>query len=138
MEGEQPYLDRDDTEDEPLTGPAAASLRYRIGLGPLTGERTMTLRLPGAEQALEPNPTPLTANHDGFSLSAVVACRAGERNWTSAMSTRPGKSNRSSEKNTLSGSLSIQPGDVAIPRLLAYRYLKPGCSVRWCTFNQNS
>ena len=53
--------------------------RYRIAVGPLAGQRTMRLRVPTPGESLPPTPGALTANHDGFSLNAAVACGATMR-----------------------------------------------------------
>jgi len=69
----------DTAPDDGLAGLADAAVRYRIGVGPLAGQRTMRVRVPGLEEALASTPGTLTANHDGFSLNASVACGARER-----------------------------------------------------------
>ena len=79
MEAEQPYLDVDTAADDGLAGLAAAAVRYRIAVGPLAGQRTMRLRVPTLTESLLPNPGALTADHEGFSLNAAVACGAHER-----------------------------------------------------------
>ena len=58
---------------------AGAAVRYRLAVGPLAGQRTMTLRVPARPEPLPSTPGPLTANHEGFSLNAAVACGARER-----------------------------------------------------------
>ena len=72
IEGEQLHLDVDTGADDALAGLGAASVRYRIAVGPLAGQRTMTLRVPTLAEALSSNTGALTANHDGFSLNASV------------------------------------------------------------------
>ena len=57
---------------------AAASIRYRIAEGPGAGQRTLTLRSPPL--ARPATPKPLTADLQGFSLNAAVACTAVQRN----------------------------------------------------------
>ena len=79
MEAEQHYLDVDTAPDDGLVGLADAAVRYRIAVGPLAGQRTMRLRVPALAESLLPAPGALTANHEGFSLNAVVACAATER-----------------------------------------------------------
>ncbi len=69
---EQPWLNLEppDTLDH-LGG---ASTRYRIAIGPGAGSRTLTLKNP----ALQRNMTlgkRFTADRDGFSLNAAVACQ---------------------------------------------------------------
>ena len=76
MESEQPYLDVDTAPDDGLAGLAAAAVRYRIAVGPLAGQRTMRLRIPTLGASLSLNPGALTADHEGFSLNAAVACGA--------------------------------------------------------------
>ena len=56
---------------------AAASIRYRIAEGPGAGQRTLTLRSPSL--ARPATPKPLTADLQGFSLNAAVACDARQR-----------------------------------------------------------
>ena len=79
IEGEQLHLDVDTGADDALAGLGAASVRYRIAVGPLAGQRTMTLRVPTLAEALSSNTGALTANHDGFSLNASVVCGGQER-----------------------------------------------------------
>jgi len=76
MEDVQPYLDVDTAPDDGL---AAAVVRYRIAVGPLAGQRTMRLRVPALTESLSANPGALTAEHEGFSLNAALACGAHER-----------------------------------------------------------
>ena len=57
---------------------AAASIRYRIASGPGAGQRTLTLRSPSL--ARPTTPKALTADLQGFSLNAAVACTAVQRN----------------------------------------------------------
>ena len=57
---------------------AAASIRYRIAAGPGAGQRTLTLRSPSL--ARPATPKPLTADVQGVSLNAAVACTAAQRN----------------------------------------------------------
>ena len=73
---EPPSLDLEPTDvvDEL----AVASIRYRIADGPGAGQRTLTLRSPAL--ARPATPKPLTADLQGFSLNAAVACTAVQRN----------------------------------------------------------
>lgn len=75
-EPEQSWLDFE--PDDTLDTLQAASIRYRIAVGPEAGRRTLTLKNPGLEQH-NATPKPFTANRDGFSLNAAVACRAHQR-----------------------------------------------------------
>jgi hypothetical protein len=61
-----------------IDGLAAASIRYRIAEGPGAGQRTLTLRSPSL--ARPATSKPLTADLQGFSLNAAVACTAVQRN----------------------------------------------------------
>ncbi len=53
---------------------SAASIRYRIALGPKSGGRTFTLRNPSLAREDRPS-KPFTVNQDGFSLNAAIACQ---------------------------------------------------------------
>ena len=66
-------------DDDALVTIESASLRYRIALGPIAGRKTLRLQAPGAIGTPVESATPLTANRDGFSLNASVACRPEER-----------------------------------------------------------
>ena len=64
----------------------AASVRYRIAIGPGAGQRTFTLRDPALAQPAEQNaPKPFTVNRDGFSLNAAPSQLTGR----SSTSPRP-------------------------------------------------
>ena len=62
---EQPWLDLD--FHEPLDSVSAASVRYRITIGPHSGNRTLTLHDPSCIKT-DKSPKPLTVDRDGFSL----------------------------------------------------------------------
>ena len=75
---EQPWLDLQDPDT--LDQLTAASVRYRIAIGPGAGQRTLTLRDPALVQPAEQSvPKPFTVNRDGFSLNAAVAVPADHR-----------------------------------------------------------
>ena len=76
-EAEQAYLDlqTDDTLDQF----GAASLQYRIILGPNTGSRVLTLRNPLSATMPAGTVKPFTVARDGFSLNAAVCCLAHQR-----------------------------------------------------------
>jgi hypothetical protein len=57
----------------------AASVRYRIALGPNAGRRTLTLRNPALERNAPLTTKPQTADQDGFSLNVAVACQPHQR-----------------------------------------------------------
>ena len=65
----QSDLDLDPAPDDALAG---AAVRYRLAVGPLAGQRTMTLRGPTLAESLPLTPGPLTASHEGFPLNAAV------------------------------------------------------------------
>jgi len=69
----QPYLDLQ--ARDALDEFGSASVRYRIAIGPLAGQRTMTLRAPTLAPADGPGTStgPLSAALDGFSINAAVA-----------------------------------------------------------------
>jgi hypothetical protein len=69
----RPVLEPRDVIDEL----AAASIRYRIAEGPGAGQRTLTLRSPSLARSATSKP--LTADLQGFSLNAAVACTAVQR-----------------------------------------------------------
>jgi ribosomal protein S27E len=76
-EPDQPWLNLQDPDTlDPLS---AASIRYRIALGPGAGQRTLTVRDPLLARPGSPASKPFTVNADGFSLNAAVACQAHER-----------------------------------------------------------
>lgn len=69
---EHPWLDLQDPDT--LDQLNAASVRYRIAIGPGAGQRTFTLRNPALAQPNEQSvPKPFNVNRDGFSLNAAVA-----------------------------------------------------------------
>jgi len=69
---EQPWLDLG--FDEPIDAVSAASIRYRIAIGPHSGNRTLTLHDPSFIRTDRPAKS-LTADRDGFSLNAAVSCQ---------------------------------------------------------------
>ena len=70
-----PWLDLEETDA--LDALRAASIRYRVALGPGAGRRTATLVDPSL--ARPETVKPFTVNQQGFSLNAAVACPAGNR-----------------------------------------------------------
>lgn len=56
----------------------AASIRYRIAIGPHSGNRTLTLHDPSFIRTDRPEKA-LTADRDGFSLNAAVSCQPYQR-----------------------------------------------------------
>ena len=75
-DAEHPWLDMEPTDGiDPLR---AASIRYRIALGPQAGGRTLTLVDPALARPA-PVAKPFTAEQQGFSLNAAVACAAHQR-----------------------------------------------------------
>ncbi len=73
---EQPWLDLD--FHEPMDTVSAASIRYRIAIGPHSGSRTLTLHDPSFIRTDRPVKA-LTADRDGFSLNAAVSCQSYQR-----------------------------------------------------------
>lgn len=73
---EQPWLDFD--LDEPMDSVSAASIRYRIAIGPHSGSRTLTLHDPAFIRSDAPAKI-LTADRNGFSLNAAVSCQPWQR-----------------------------------------------------------
>ncbi len=73
---EQPWLDLG--FHEPLDSLSAASIRYRIAIGPHSGNRTLTLHDPSFIRTDKPEKA-LTADRDGFSLNAAVSCQPYQR-----------------------------------------------------------
>ena len=57
---------------------SAASVRYRIAIGPHSGSRTLTLHDPSFIRTDRPVKA-LTAARDGFSLNAAVSCQPYQR-----------------------------------------------------------
>jgi hypothetical protein len=76
LDSEQPWLDLEPADA--IDNLAAASIRYRIALGPEAGRRTLTLKNPGLTRS-DTVPKALTADQNGFSLNAAVACQPHER-----------------------------------------------------------
>ena len=75
-EPEQPWLDLD--FHEPMDSLSAASIRYRIAIGPHSGSRTLTLHDPSFIRTDKPEKAS-TADRDGFSLNAAVSCQPYQR-----------------------------------------------------------
>jgi hypothetical protein len=73
---EQPWLDLEPADA--IDALNAASIRYRVAIGPGAGGRTLTLKNPALARA-DSTPKPFTANRDGFSLNCAVACQAHQR-----------------------------------------------------------
>jgi hypothetical protein len=73
---EQPWLDLG--FHEPLDSLSAASIRYRIAIGPHSGNRTLTLHDPSFIRTDKPTKAS-TADRDGFSLNAAVSCQPYQR-----------------------------------------------------------
>jgi len=73
---EQPWLNLD--FHEPLDSLSAASVRYRIAMGPHSGSRTLALHDPSFIRTDKPQKA-LTTDRDGFSLNAVVSCQPYQR-----------------------------------------------------------
>ena len=72
---EQPWLDLQDLDT--LDQLNAASVRYRIAIGPGAGQRTLILRHPALVQPCDQGtPKPFTVNRDGFSLNAAPSAIA--------------------------------------------------------------
>ena len=68
---EQPYFDFSETDVQDTFN--AASVRYRIAIGPNSGKKTLTLRSEDLIRT-DSRPKPFTVNRDGFSLNASVSC----------------------------------------------------------------
>ena len=78
---EQPYFDFSDADaSEPDVQDTfnAASMRYRIALGPHSGKKTLTLRSDALIRT-DTQPKPFMVNRDGFSLNAAVSCLPHQR-----------------------------------------------------------
>jgi hypothetical protein len=75
-DAEQPWLDLEPTDG--IDALRAASIRYRIALGPHAWHRTLTLMDPALARSA-PAEKPFTTNLQGFSLNAAVACAAHQR-----------------------------------------------------------
>ena len=56
----------------------AASIQYRVAVGPQAGRKVLTLKL-AAPAATLSVPKPFTVARDGFSLNATVACAPHQR-----------------------------------------------------------
>ena len=56
----------------------AASMRYRIAMGPHSGSRTLSLHDPSLIRTDRPIKA-LTADRDGFSLNVAVSCQPHQR-----------------------------------------------------------
>ena len=54
------------------------SVRYRIAIGPHSGNRTLRLHDPSCIKT-DNSPKPLTVDRDGFSLNAAVSCKPYQR-----------------------------------------------------------
>jgi len=78
-EGASPYLNLEQPDDDALAMLESASVRYRIAVGPVAGRKTMRLQAPDTISTATQVTKRLTADRDGFSLNASVACRAGDR-----------------------------------------------------------
>ena len=73
---EQPWLDL--ASRDALDTLGAASIQYRIAVGPHAGRKALTLKL-AAPKSPSTVPKPFTVARDGFSLNAAVAFAAHER-----------------------------------------------------------
>ncbi|MDB4035787.1 transposase [Pseudomonadales bacterium] len=73
---EQPWLDLD--FHDPIDSLSAASIRYRIAIGPHSGSRTLTLHDPSFIRTVK-SAKVLTADRDGFSFNAAVSCQPYQR-----------------------------------------------------------
>ncbi len=76
LDSEQPWLDLEPADA--IDSLTAASIRYHIALGAEVGRRTMTLKNPHLTRS-DTAPKALTADQNGFSLNAAVACQPHER-----------------------------------------------------------
>ena len=72
----QPWLDFEETDI--IDTLHAASIRYRVAIGPGAGSRTLTLKNPGLQRT-ETQPKPFTVDRNGFSLNVAVACQGQQR-----------------------------------------------------------
>jgi hypothetical protein len=68
---EQPWLDL--AARDALDALGAASIQYRIAVGPQAGRQVLTLKF-AAPVATSSVPKPFTVARDGFSLNAAVGC----------------------------------------------------------------
>ncbi len=76
QDNEQPYLDLSHAGLQDSFN--AASVRYRIAIGPNSGQKTLTHR-PQSLIRTDTQPKPFTVNQDRFSLNAAVACQPHQR-----------------------------------------------------------
>ncbi len=83
---EQPWLDLD--FHEPMDTVSAASIRYRIAIGPHSGSRTLTLHNPLFIRTDKPVKAS-TADRDGFSLNAAVSCQPTAGSIGTSLTRRP-------------------------------------------------
>jgi hypothetical protein len=67
---EQPWLDFEETDI--IDTLHAASIRYRVAIGPGAGSRTLTLKNPGLQRT-DTQPKPFTVDRNGFSLNVLPA-----------------------------------------------------------------
>ncbi|MBV1907428.1 MAG: transposase [Pseudomonadales bacterium] len=75
-ETEQPYLDLAQADLQDSFN--AASVRYRIAIGPNSGKKTWTLRSESLNRTTT-QPKLFTVSRDGFSLNAAVSCQPHQR-----------------------------------------------------------
>ena len=75
-DADQPWLDLESRDA--LDSLGAASIQYRIAVGPHAGRKALTLKL-AAPRSPSTVPKPFTVARDGFSLNAAVAFAAHER-----------------------------------------------------------
>jgi len=75
---DEEQLSLDFVFDEPIDTVSAASIRYRIAIGPHSGNRTLTPHDPTLVRTGKPVKA-LTADREGFSLNAAVACQPYQR-----------------------------------------------------------
>ena len=68
---EHPYFDFSEADVQDTFN--AASVRYRIAIGPNSGKKMLTLRSDALIRT-DTQPKPFTVNRDGFSLNAAVSC----------------------------------------------------------------
>ncbi len=73
---EQPFLDLTQADLQDTFN--SASVRYRIAIGPNSGQKTLTLRSASLIRT-DTKPKPFTVNRDGFSLNAAVSCQPHQR-----------------------------------------------------------
>jgi len=73
---EQPWLDLE--ARDALDALGAASIQYRIAVGPQAGRKVLTVKL-AAAAAASSVPRSFTVARDGFSLNAAVACAPHQR-----------------------------------------------------------